>query len=126
MLGCLALTIEILNESRDLHESYVYLLRLPAPNNPLPSRPNDYQAPNNPLPQATFQNCDTNTSPTVAYPRWEEIMTHTPCGNGVNTIYVTLESIDGPGGFSLGSGPRGVNEGCLVRMGCAPATRGVP
>lgn len=59
--------------------------------------------------------------PIVRYPtrlpvffRWAEIISHTPCGLGVNVISATLEYIDYVGGVLGSAGPRTVNWPCTV------------
>eukprot|EP00752_Nemacystus_decipiens_P017344 g15540.t1 len=44
--------------------------------------------------------------------RWADVISRTPCGNGVNTITATLEYIDGVGGTLGFAGPRSLNSGC--------------
>ena len=61
------------------------------------------------------------SDPIVRYPtglpvfyRWAEIISHTPCGPGVNTISATLEYIDRVGGILGSAGPTLVNWPCMV------------
>eukprot|EP00752_Nemacystus_decipiens_P003380 g3127.t1 len=44
--------------------------------------------------------------------RWADVISRTPCGNGMNTITATLEYIDRVGGILGSAGPRSVNNGC--------------